>query len=310
MNNNIIVNIAKIKNKKNAVLLSHFYQLPEVQNIADYVGDSYGLAKKAIDIKADIIIFAGVKFMAETAKILNPDKKVLLPNLEAGCSLADSCKYKDFIKFKKKYPDHIIITYVNTTAEIKSLSDITCTSSNAVEIVNSLPKDQKIIFAPDKNLGNYINKITGKNMVLWDGVCHVHNQLHVAKVIEMKGKYKSALVIAHPECQGPILNIADFVGSTSQMIEFTKKSNKKEFIIATETGITYKMQENSPKKKFYIVPADENCACNDCEYMKMINLENILYSIENEVFEINLDAELIEKAKKPLLKMMEIVEKT
>lgn len=309
MNNNIVVNIKKLKIKKNAVLLSHFYQLPEVQNIADYVGDSYGLAKKAIDIKADIIIFAGVRFMAETAKILNPDKKVLLPNLEAGCSLADSCKYKDFKKFKKKHPNYVVITYINTTAEIKSLSDIICTSSNAVEIVNSLPKDQKIIFAPDKNLGNYVSRITGRKMVLWDGVCHVHNQLHVKKVIEMKKKYKSALILAHPECQGTILNIADFVGSTSQMIDYTKLSDGKEFIIATETGIIHKMQENSPKKKFYIVPADENCACNDCEYMKMINLKNILYSIENEVFEINLDAELIEKARKPILKMMEIVEK-
>ncbi len=303
----IINSIEIVKKKKNAIVLAHYYQLPEIQEIADYVGDSYGLSKKAKATKADVIVFAGVKFMAETAKILNYETKVLLPEPEAGCSLADSCPAEEFEKFVKQYPDHIVISYINSSIEVKTLTDIVCTSSNAVKIVESLPKEQKIIFAPDKNLGNYIIKQTGRDMVLWDGACHVHNQLHVDKVIKMKNKHKSALLVAHPECQGPILEIADFVGSTTQIIEFSEKTKSKELIVATETGILHEMQKKSPEKTFYIVPADESCNCNDCNFMKMINLEKILFSLENDFFEIKVDEKTRDKALISIERMIEIV---
>jgi len=304
--NNIRYKILLLKKQKNAIILAHFYQSPEIQDIADYVGDSYFLAKIAKRIKSDIIVFAGVKFMGETAKILNNNTKVLLPEPEAGCSLEESCPVNKFENFIKKYKNHIIITYVNSSIEIKALSDIICTSSNAVKIINSIPKDKKIIFAPDKNLGNYIMKKTGRDMVLWDGSCHVHNRLHIEKVIEMKNKYKNSILVAHPECQGAILNISDFVGSTSQIIEYSKKIKKENIIVATETGILHKLKEQSPNKNFYIVPSDESCSCNDCNYMKMITLEKILKSLEEEKFEVKIEDNLRLKALKPIEEMIRI----
>jgi quinolinate synthase len=304
---NIINNIIKLKKEKNAILLAHYYQIPEIQEIADYVGDSYGLSKTAKEAKAKIVVFAGVKFMAETAKILNPQTTVLLPEPEAGCSLADSCPYDDFKKFINQYPDHIVITYINSSIEIKTLSDIVCTSSNAVKIINTLPKNEKIIFAPDKNLGRYVMKQTGRDMVLWDGACHVHNQLHIENVLKMKNKYSGALLLAHPECQGPILEIADFIGSTTQIIDFSVKTDKQEMIIATETGILHEMQKKSPEKTFHIVPADESCNCNDCNFMKMITLEKIYTSLTQNYFEIEIEESLRYQALKPIEKMIEIV---
>ncbi len=305
---NIIYNIQKLKKEKNAIILAHYYQIPEIQELADYVGDSYGLSKEAKNAHADIIVFAGVKFMAETAKILNTKTKVLLPDTEAGCSLADSCSAEDFEKFKKKYPDHIVVTYINSSVEVKAMTDIVCTSSNAVKIIQSIPEDKNIIFAPDKNLGKYIKNKTGREMILWDGSCHVHNQLHVENVIKMKEKYPKSFILAHPECQGTILDIADFIGSTTQLIEFTLKSSESEFIVATETGILHEMQKKSPLKTFHIVPADESCNCNDCNFMKMITVEKIYSALKNEQFEIQIDKILQEKALKPIEKMIEIVQ--
>lgn len=306
--NKIYSNINLLRKQKNAIILAHYYQLPEIQEIADFVGDSYALSKVAKNTKADIIVFAGVKFMAETAKILNSGLKVLLPDIEAGCSLADSCPEEDFLKFRKLYPEHIVITYINSSVEIKTHSDIICTSSNAVKIVNSIPSDKKILFAPDRNLGKYIISQTGRNMILWDGACHVHNQLHVESVIKLKEQYHNALILAHPECQGPILNIADFIGSTSQIIDFTEKSEKKQFIIATETGVTHEMKKKSPDKEFYIVPANESCNCNDCNFMKMITLNKILRSLQEEIYEIQIPDTLQKKALKPIEKMIEIAQ--
>jgi quinolinate synthase len=305
-NKDIIQYIHQLKTRKNAVILAHYYQYPEIQDLADYVGDSYGLSKKAKEVNADIIVFAGVKFMAETAKILNPNTKVLLPEPEAGCSLADSCPADEFANFKKKYPKHLVITYINSSIEIKTMSDIICTSGNAEKIIHSLPENEKIIFAPDKNLGSYLNIKTGRNMVLWNGACHVHNQLHVEKVIEMKKKYNNALLLAHPECQGIILDIADFIGSTTQIIEFAKFTERTELIIATETGILHRLQNESPHKRFYLVPADESCACNDCNFMKMITLNKIKNSLEKEQFEICIDEDVRIKALKPLERMIQI----
>jgi quinolinate synthase len=307
MNNEIIAEkISALKKQKNAVILAHFYQVPEIQDIADFVGDSLGLAQNAANTDAEIIVFAGVHFMAETAKILNPDKKVLLPDLEAGCSLADSCPAPDFKIFKDKYPEHKVITYINCSAEVKALSDVICTSSNALKIVESFPKDEKLIFAPDKNLGNYVNNMTGRNMVLWDGSCHVHNQLSVKKVIELKLENNDAKIIAHPECQGPILAMADFIGSTTALIEFVKKDSGTKYIVATETGILHQMKKDCPEKKFIIVPADETCACNDCPFMKMNTMEKLLRCLEKETPEIKLDNDIIRRAKDPILKMLQI----
>jgi quinolinate synthase len=306
-NINIINSILLLKKKKNAVILAHYYQLPEIQEIADFVGDSYALSKAAKSANCDIIVFAGVKFMAETAKILNPAIKVLLPDPEAGCSLADSCPAEDFYKFIKQYPDHVVVTYINSSVEVKALSDIICTSSNAVKIIESIPKEKNIIFAPDKNLGRYVMSKTGREMILWDGNCHVHNQLHVENVIKMKKEFSDSLILAHPECQGPIIEIADFVGSTTQIIEFSEKSEKKEFIVATETGILHEMKKKSPEKTFHIVPADESCNCNDCNFMKMISLKKILNSLENDYYEILVSDELRGKALKPIERMIDIV---
>lgn len=295
-----------LKKEKNAVILAHYYQNADIQDIADYIGDSLGLAQQAQKSKADIILFAGVHFMAETAKILNPGKKVLIPDLKAGCSLADSCPPLEFSAFKAKHPDHIVITYINCTAEIKALSDIICTSSNAVQIVESLPPDQKIIFAPDKNLGAYINKKTGRDMVLWDGSCMVHEIFSLEKLIKLKTQHPGAKIIAHPECEAAILEHADFIGSTSALLNYSQKSADKEFIVLTETGILHQMQKASPHKTFIPAPPNNSCACNDCPYMKLNTLEKIYVALKHEQPELTMDPVLIEKAKAPILRMLDL----
>ena len=298
--------VLQLAKEKNAVILAHYYQTPDIQEIADFKGDSLALAQKAAEIDADIILFAGVHFMAETAKILNPDRKVLLPDLEAGCSLAESCPPEDFAKFKAKHPDHIVISYINCTAEIKTLSDVICTSGNAVQIVESFPKDQKIIFAPDKNLGRYINEVTGRNMVLWDGTCEVHDILSAEKIMKMKIENPDATLIAHPECPQPVLMLADFVGSTTAMLNYTKNSDAEKFIVATETGILHQMKKDSPNKEFLIVPADETCSCNDCAYMKLNTMEKLYLALKNEQPEIILSDEIMQNAKAPILRMLDL----
>ncbi|VAW28283.1 Quinolinate synthetase [hydrothermal vent metagenome] len=301
--------INRLKKEKNALILAHYYQIDEIQDIADYVGDSLGLAQKAAEANVDIIVFAGVHFMAEVAKIINPDTKVVLPDLEAGCSLADSCPYDDFAAFKAKYPDHIVISYINTTAAIKTLSDVICTSGNAVKLVESFPKDQKIIFAPDRNLGGYVNRMTGRNMVLWDGTCEVHDILTVDAILNLKEKHPDAKIVAHPECKPQILEIADFVGSTTGLLNFTKNDPAKKFIVATETGILYQMYLQSPEKEFLVVPSDETCACNDCPYMKLNSMEKLYLALENESPVITLDKQVMEQARKPIERMLEISKK-
>lgn len=296
----------KLKEEKNAILLAHYYQTEDIQEIADYVGDSLGLAQQAAKSDAKVIVFAGVHFMAETAKILNPATKVLIPDLDAGCSLADNCPYEPFVEFKKQHPGHIVISYINCSAAVKSVSDVICTSSNAVHIVESFPEDQKIIFAPDKNLGGYVNRITGRNMVLWDGACEVHDILQTEAIIKLKIQHPDAKLIAHPECKAPILEIADFVGSTTALLNFTIKDDSKKFIVATETGILYPMKKSSPDKEFIIVPSDETCSCNDCPYMKLNTMQKLYLCLKNESPEIVMDEEIMEKAKKPIDRMLEI----
>ncbi len=305
-NRKVILEINHLRKEKNAVLLAHFYQIPEIQDLADFVGDSLGLSQEAYNTDADIIVFAGVHFMAETAKILNPGKKVLLPDLEAGCSLADSCPAPEFKKFKEKYPGHIVISYINCSAEVKALSDIICTSSNAVKIVESLPKDTKIIFAPDKNLGSYVNMITGRKMILWEGSCEVHDIIKTEAVIQLKIDHPDAKLIAHPECKAVILQMADFIGSTTALLNYTRTNTSKEFIVATETGILHQMQKSSPEKKFFVVPTDETCSCNDCPYMKLNTLPKLLSCLKNESPEIVLSSGLMDKARKPILRMLEL----
>jgi len=306
---NLVDKINKLKKEKDAVILAHYYQIPEIQDIADFIGDSLGLAQKASEAKAKIIVFAGVHFMAETAKMLNPDAKVLLPDLEAGCSLADSCPLDKFVAFKEQYPDHIVISYINTTAAIKTVTDVVCTSGNAVQIVASFPKSQKIIFAPDKNLGGYINNITGRNMVLWDGTCEVHDVLTTDAIIKLKEENPDAELIAHPECNAAVLELADYIGSTTGMLTYTGKSNSQKFIVATETGILHQMQLLSPDKEFIVVPTDETCLCNDCPYMKLNTMDKLYLALKNEAPEIILDKETIEQAKKPIERMLEISKK-
>jgi len=302
-------NFIELKKQKNAVLLAHYYQIPEIQDIADYVGDSLGLAQKASQSEADIIVFAGVHFMAETAKILNPATKVLLPDLEAGCSLADSCPPDKFKEFKDKHHDHIVISYINCTAAIKTMSDLICTSGNAVQLVESFPKEEKIIFAPDKNLGGYINRITGRNMILWNGTCEVHDVLSIEKIVQLKIENSDAKLIAHPECKAPVLELADFVGSTTAMLNFTKRDDSMKYIVATETGIIHQMKKESPGKEFIIVPSDETCSCNDCPYMKMNTMEKLYLCLKNESPEIFLEDKVMEKAKMPIQKMLELSRK-
>ena len=301
--------IEQLKKKKNAIIFAHYYQVPEIQDIADYVGDSLGLAQKAREAETDMIVFAGVHFMAETAKMLNPNTLVVIPDLEAGCSLADSCPLDKFIAFKAKHPDHIVISYINTTAAIKTETDVVCTSGNAVQIVESFPKDQKIIFAPDKNLGGYINRVTGRNMVLWDGTCEVHDVLSTEAILKMKAENMDAKVIAHPECNAPVLELADYIGSTTGMLKFTQTDSNHKYIVATETGILHQMKNNSPEKEFLVVPSDETCSCNDCPYMKLNTMEKLYLSMKNEQPEILLDQETIEKAKQPIERMLDISRK-
>jgi quinolinate synthase len=302
----LIKKIVEVKERKNAVILAHYYQVPEIQDIADYIGDSLQLSQQAANTDADMIVFAGVHFMAETAKILSPSKKVLLPDLEAGCSLASSAPADKFAEFTKANPDHKVISYINCSAEVKALSDVIVTSSNAMKIVESFPKEQKLIFAPDKNLGSYINGKTGRNMLLWDGACEVHETITVERIIQLKLEHPDAVLIAHPECKAPVLIMADFVGSTAAMLKFTQQSDRKKFIVATETGIIHQMQKLSPSKEFLVVPADETCSCNDCPYMKLNTLEKLYLCILNEKPEITLSNDLIEKAKKPIMKMLEL----
>ena len=298
--------IEKLKKEKNAVVLAHYYQEPDIQDIADYIGDSLGLSQQAAKADADIIVFAGVHFMAETAKILSPEKKVLLPDLKAGCSLADSCPPHLFRKFKENYPDHLVITYVNCTAELKALSDIVCTSSNAVAIVESLPKDQKIIFGPDKNLGAYVAKKTGRDLVLWNGACMVHEIFSREKITKLKERYPNAKLLAHPECEDVILKMADYIGSTTGLLKYATKSSEKEFIVATESGIIHQMQKENPDKVFIPAPPNNNCACNDCPHMKRNTLEKLYLCMKNELPEVTVPAEIIKRAVKPIERMLEI----
>lgn len=295
--------IQKLKNEKNAIILAHYYTRPEVQEIADFVGDSLALAQKAVSTNADIILFAGVHFMAETAKIINPTKKVLIPNLSAKCSLADSCPDEDFEVFLKNYPDYTVLSYVNCSAKVKALSDIIVTSGNALRVVNSLPKEAKIVFAPDKNLGAYINKMTGREMVLWNGACHVHDQLKAEKVLLHKQKFPKAITIAHPECPQDVLQHADFVGSTAAMLTFVRESNDKEFLVVTENGILYELQKQNPDKKFYSVLEQEQY-CLNCEYMKYNSLENIYNALQTEQPELVMDEALMSAARLPLERML------
>jgi quinolinate synthase len=298
--------IKKLKKEKNAVLLAHYYQEPDIQDVADYIGDSLGLAQNAARTKADMIVFAGVHFMAETAKILNPSKKVLLPDLNAGCSLSDSCPPPVFRAFKEKHPDHLVISYINCSAGIKALSDIICTSSNAQLIVESLPKDQKIIFAPDKNLGAYINKKSGRDMVLWNGACIVHELFSYEKIVKLKARNPGAKLIAHPECEEAVLSVADFIGSTTQLLKYTENDNAQTYIVATETGILHKMSMNAPSKTFIAAPPDNVCACNDCPHMKRNTLEKLYLCMKYELPEITMDEQLRLAAKKPIDRMLEL----
>ena len=307
----ILAEINKMRKAKNAIILAHYYQESEVQDIADFVGDSLDLSRKAASTSADIIVFAGVHFMAETAKILSPAKKVLIPDLLAGCSLADSCPPQEFSQFKKKYPNHTVISYVNTTAEIKALTDIICTSSNAYEIINSLPKDEKILFAPDRNLGNYIRSITGReDMVIWDGACHVHEEFSLERILELKKENPDAKIIAHPECEKPVLIVADHIGSTSSLLKFSINDSANIFIVATESGIIHQMQKSSPHKTFIAAPPkDSTCACNDCKYMKLISLEKIYNTLKYELPEVVLEESLRLKAEVPIRRMLDISDK-
>jgi quinolinate synthase len=305
-----IIEIKNLKEEKNAIILAHYYQTGDIQDIADFVGDSLALSQKAAKNSADIILFAGVKFMAETAKILAPEKKVLLPDMLAGCSLADSCKAVDFKKFIIENPGRTVISYVNTTAEIKALSDIICTSSNAVQIVESLPPEEKIIFAPDRNLGNYVLNKTGRDMVIWNGTCHVHEEFSLEAIIRLKKENPDAKIIVHPECELPVRLVADFIGSTSSLLEYTKKDNGNCYIVATEAGIIHQMKRENPDKVYIPAPPiDSTCGCSECSFMKLITIEKILNCLKYEKPEIFVEKETLLRAQKPILRMMEISEK-
>lgn len=297
--------IEKLKKEKNAIILAHYYQEPDIQDVADYIGDSLGLAQQAEKTEADIILFAGVHFMAETAKILNPHKKVLLPDLNAGCSLSDSCPPEQFAKFKAAHPDHFVISYINCSIGIKALSDIICTSSNAKQIVESLPAEQKIIFAPDKNLGAYIKKTTGKEMVLWEGACMVHEIFSTEKIVRLKEQHPGSKIIAHPECEEAVLKTADFIGSTTQLLKYVETDAATTFIVATEAGILYQMQKRVPQKNLIAAPPESNCACNDCPHMKLNTLEKLYLALKYETPEIMLDEALRLEAKKSIDEMLD-----
>jgi len=305
----LFAEIERLKKEKNIILLAHFYQEPDIQDVADYIGDSLGLAQKAAQTNADIIVFAGVHFMAETAKILNPTKKVLLPDLKAGCSLADSAPAAAFKAFKEKHPDHLVVSYINCTAEIKALSDIICTSSNAEKIIESIPANQPIIFAPDKNLGGFLNKKTGRNMLLWNGACMVHEIFSLEKITKLKIRHPQAKFIAHPECEEAILNIADYVGSTTQLLKYTQNNEATEFIVATEAGILHQMQQSCPNKTFIPAPPNNSCACNDCPHMKLNTLEKLYLCMAYETPEITMEENLRIAALKPMERMLEISKK-
>lgn len=298
--------IEKLKKEKNAILLAHYYQDADIQDIADYIGDSLGLSQKAESTDADMIVFAGVHFMAETAKILNPSKKVVLPDLKAGCSLADSCPPSDFAKFKAEHPDHVVISYINCTAEIKALSDYICTSSNAEYIVKDVPEDTPIIFAPDRNLGGYLSKKLNRDMVLWDGACMVHEIFSLEKITKLIEQHPNAKFIAHPECEAEILELAEFIGSTTGLLKYTMQDDAKEYIVATEAGILHKMQQNSPDKTFIPAPPNNSCACNDCPYMKRNTLEKIYLCMKYGQPEIIMEEGLRLAAKKPMDRMLEV----
>jgi quinolinate synthase len=302
----LFAEIKRLKKEKNAVILAHYYQEPDIQDIADYIGDSLGLSQQAAKTDADVIVFAGVHFMAETAKILSPKKKVLLPDLKAGCSLSDSCPPRLFAKFKEKYPDHMVITYVNCTAELKAMSDIVCTSSNAVQIVESLPKDQKIIFGPDRNLGAYVAKKTGREMVLWNGACMVHEIFSQQRILKLKHRHPNALFIAHPECEDSILKMADYIGSTTGLLKYTINNPATKFIVATESGIIHQMEKASPDKTFIPAPPNNSCACNDCPHMKRNTLEKLYLCIKNNLPEVTVPMDIIIRAQKPIERMLEI----
>lgn len=304
----LVSEIKKLKKEKNAVILAHYYQEPAIQDIADYVGDSLGLSQKAADIDADMIVFAGVHFMAETAKILNPSKKVVLPDLKAGCSLADSCPPESFKAFKEEHPDHIVITYINCSADIKALSDIVCTSSNALKIVNSVPKDQPIIFAPDKNLGTYIMHETGREMLLWDGACMVHEAFSIEKLLNLHKEYPTADIIAHPESETHILQTAKYIGSTAGMINYVKQSPSKEFIVATEAGILHEMQKEVPEKSLIPAPSkeDNTCACSECFYMKLNSMQKLYLCMKYELPAVEVDEAIRIRALLPIQRMLEI----
>jgi quinolinate synthase len=298
--------IERLKKEKNAVVLAHYYQEPDIQDVADYIGDSLGLAQQAEKTNADMIVFAGVHFMAETAKILNPSKKVVIPDLKAGCSLSDSCPPPLFKQFKEKHPDHVVVSYINCSAGIKALSDVICTSSNAKIIVESFPKEQKIIFAPDKNLGAYINKVTGRNMLLWNGACMVHEIFSLEKITKLKIKHPKAKLISHPECEDAILRISDYIGSTTGLLKYSQTDSSQEYIVATESGILHQMMKASPDKTFIPAPPTNSCACNDCPHMKRNTLEKIYLCMEYETPDIVMDEELRLAAKKPMDRMLEI----
>jgi quinolinate synthase len=302
--------IRRMKAEKNAIILAHYYQTDDIQDLADFVGDSLGLSQKAASNNADIILFAGVRFMAETAKILAPDKKVLIPDMNAVCSLADSCKADDFRKFIDENPGRTVVSYVNTTAEIKALSDIICTSSNAVQIVNSLPEGEKILFAPDRNLGNYVMNITGRDMVIWKGTCHVHEEFSLEAILRLKEDNPGAKIIVHPECELPIRMIADYIGSTAGLLQFTRKDSGECYIIATEPGIIHQMKKENPGKKYIPAPPkDSTCGCSECNFMKLITLEKIYKCLKKEKPEIYIEGKLLGDAQKPIKRMMEISKK-
>lgn len=298
--------IADLKKELNAIILAHYYQENDIQDIADYIGDSLGLARQAADTDAEVIVFAGVHFMAETAKILNPNKLVLLPDLEAGCSLADSCPPEEFAKFKAQHPDHIVISYINCTAEIKAMSDIICTSSNAVKLVQQIPADQPIIFAPDKNLGRYVMEQTGRDLVLWQGSCIVHETFSEKRIIELKIEHPEAEVLAHPECETPVLSHADFIGSTTALLKRSEVSDRQIFIVATEPGIIHQMEKVSPNKTFIPAPSTSNCACNECPYMRLNTLEKLYLAMKYKTPEITLPEEVAKAALKPIQRMLEM----
>ena len=303
----LISEIKRLRREKNAVIMAHYYQIGDIQDIADMVGDSLALAQYAAKTEADIIVLCGVHVMGETAKILSPQKKVLVPDIEAGCSLADSCPADEFERFVKAHPDHTVVSYVNTTAAVKAHTDIVVTSTNAKKIIDSLPLDAKIIFAPDRNLGNYINSVTGRNMLLWDGACHVHEQFSVESLVELKKAHPKAKVLAHPECKNVVLMLADFVGSTQALLNYATNSQDTEFLVATESGIIHQMQKQNPNKVFIPVPpVDSTCGCNDCKYMRLNSLEKLYLCLKTEQPEILVDEALRVKAVKPIERMLDL----